>query len=126
GNTPTCVGKTGPGTEVQADDWKHPHVRGEDPIGPCRAEPWQGNTPTCVGKTSCVSAISFSFKKHPHVRGEDNLSASPSSVSGETPPRAWGRRHGCIVRDRVTGNTPTCVGKTVWRCQQVVRRWKHP
>ena len=70
-NTPTCVGKT---TEKRCGPTgcgKHPHVRGEDPIGTATHQPpvetpprawgrrrhWQGmlqrgrNTPTCVGKT---------------------------------------------------------------------------
>ena len=32
-NTPTCVGKTYRMGWVHEEIWKHPHVRGEDPVG---------------------------------------------------------------------------------------------
>src|SRR5690606_27455599 len=71
-NTPTYVGKTRRRCRQSRSRWKHPHVRGEDPLAqraggadpetpprtwgrPAagRAAPVQsGNTPTYVGKTS--------------------------------------------------------------------------
>ena len=112
---------------------KHPHVRGEDVFGdscsligvetPPRA--WgrhardhavrrgHGNTPTCVGKTKVLFRVSLLNQKHPHVRGEDVPASSSKLREGETPPRAWGRPtawDGCM---RKSGNTPTCVGKTL-------------
>ncbi len=138
GNTPTCVGKT----RLRCDRWqwlrKHPHVRGEDrkQYGQQRCA-WEtpprawgrptnvhhggmvlGNTPTCVGKTALSGVTALRFWKHPHVRGEDSASTSSSTLSTETPPRAWGRlawrARYCVNRR----NTPTCVGKTPTYCER--------
>ena len=35
-NTPTCVGKTDPRLLFTSGMWKHPHMRGEDPILICQ------------------------------------------------------------------------------------------
>ncbi len=91
GNTPTCVGKTGWSCTIIELLWKHPHVRGEDPVHPAPAlivwetpprawgrlvrlpalRAWRGNTPTCVGKTHRHRTEKRWRGKHPHVRGED-------------------------------------------------------
>ena len=97
GNTPTCVGKTGQGEYGQALGQKHPHVRGEDPLGqrgyigaketpprawgrlrgPGQAGSGNGNTPTCVGKTLPSWLPAMNRRKHPHVRGEDRPRLHP-------------------------------------------------
>ena len=132
GNTPTCVGKTRRGRLKPCLLRKHPHVRGEDSSSsaaccalaetPPRA--WgrlkqhvdsldqRRNTPTCVGKTYVLDRQTDSNEKHPHVRGEDHGEADPSGTGLETPPRAWGRQRGLAPAFSITGNTPTCVGKT--------------
>ena len=132
--------------KCQINEWKHPHVRGEDQIRrevqgqqeetPPRA--WgrhhektkdrknYRNTPTCVGKTSPVSSSSSSKKKHPHVRGEDTKVSNIFDFSEETPPRAWGRLEAAADRKASVRNTPTCVGKTAsWQnCGNLGK--KHP
>ena len=146
GNTPTCVGKTLPISTCPCWIWKHPHVRGEDHFPgvlcgtheetPPRA--WGrllktfafmagfGNTPTCVGKTYPQKCINAEQRKHPHVRGEDLSPAMPGATERETPPRAWGRLHAKAPTACLTGNTPTCVGKTA-SCATVRRQSrKHP
>ena len=44
----------------------------------------------------------------------------------ETPPRAWGRRAFHSVAIDVTGNTPTCVGKTSFLRNEQLAQEKHP
>ena len=74
-----------------------------------------GNTPTCVGKTN-LHFYEWAFdKKHPHVRGEDSASGPKDGCRIETPPRAWGRRRKGMALNPAYGNTPTCVGKTLFR-----------
>ena len=105
GNTPTCVGKT-------ADDVDH-------------AQEF-GNTPTCVGKTNARTAQGYHGKKHPHVRGEDRQAQAEKGNRSETPPRAWGRpvnAGGWLVGH---GNTPTCVGKTIFFFSAASFFQKHP
>ena len=134
GNTPTCVGKTGTTAIAARFRWKHPHVRGEDEVciiqldaaleTPPRAWgrhsqhsagiPPPGNTPTCVGKTLLESGHRTALWKHPHVRGEDATVHTTAAIGHETPPRAWGRLLHDHDRGYVSGNTPTCVGKTGW------------
>ena len=136
-NTPTCVGKTSGASITASKAKKHPHVRGEDK---CRILPkhlaaetppraWGRqllpvfllglfrNTPTCVGKTVHAISGSISLWKHPHVRGEDYSQLKEQIKSRETPPRAWGRPVWCDVPLDVDGNTPTCVGKTLFLTQ---------
>ena len=113
GNTPTCVGKTPEQGGVLNRGWKHPHMRGEDPIPVAMPQGFLGNTPTCVGKTQSWGGERCWMKKHPHMRGEDVCGEPLRKSWVETPPHAWGRRQvhgGKRVR---RGNTPTCVGKTL-------------
>ena len=65
-------------------------------------------------------------KKHPHVRGEDPSRSSSRAAKGETPPRAWGRLLAFRFGIRHSGNTPTCVGKTVAVAAHVGIGRKHP
>ena len=126
--------------------WKHPHVRGEDPIPdfldqghketPPRAwgrpqhdaeeEAKHRNTPTCVGKTALREAVARAGWKHPHVRGEDIRRRLSGLKKGETPPRAWGRPIRFCAPVSARRNTPTCVGKTWQTFASPMRRWKHP
>ncbi len=96
-NTPTCVGKTSRGRSGGQVPEKHPHVRGEDPVGTIFHSTWQetpprawgrpvpgasrcqypGNTPTCVGKTGFAERRETVERKHPHVRGEDPQKTHP-------------------------------------------------
>ena len=145
-NTPTCVGKTTAPTRTVPVCEKHPHVRGEDEQivfqrggqkeTPPRA--WgrlnarvgvaatHGNTPTCVGKTVAVRHLRCAVRKHPHVRGEDGHARTLNFNSVETPPRAWGRPLGVVQHHAVSGNTPTCVGKTSPAFALRTRVEKHP
>ena len=145
-NTPTCVGKTLSAWWPCQARKKHPHVRGEDRAGtrelaqrietPPRAWGRQNrkrqkdaknrNTPTCVGKTLPFKTLQAAIKKHPHVRGEDASLKGMSSRRSETPPRAWGRRHRWARLRLPPGNTPTCVGKTLFRGVNPLLGWKHP
>ena len=146
GNTPTCVGKTRGIHHRGMEDWKHPHVCGEDvtlQLGagavwetPPRA--WGRpslsptdmaalrNTPTCVGKTLSPDRAQAFREKHPHVRGEDMAQDEQERRDWETPPRAWGRRR--IEKSPLAekGNTPTCVGKTFHEVFDVFQTEKHP
>ena len=89
GNTPTCVGKTGPRLLKTAAIGKHPHVRGEDPQWPRPRRPlWE-------------------------TRGEDIAHLGWQAAGLETPPRAWGRPRQRVAHGLSSGNTPTCVGKTL-------------
>ena len=132
GNTPTCVGKTVLDTRYGALRWKHPHMRGEDPVRftlyfPAPETPphaWgrlprlsdtcvkSGNTPTCVGKTHVKHEGPLLVRKHPHMRGEDLKGLLDMRDCKETPPHAWGRHPQVTHEHQPCGNTPTCVGKT--------------
>ena len=85
------MGKTDKNEGRIHQDWKHPHVHGEDTLSftgkdamletPPRA--WgrpdhqftvtltTRNTPTCMGKTILTGLYAVSVEKHPHVHGED-------------------------------------------------------
>ena len=84
------------------------------------------NTPTCVGKTSILDLFVDIFKKHPHVRGEDEAIAVGVGGIEETPPRAWGRLDTPRFFQFVSGNTPTCVGKTKRASKKRPFLKKHP
>ena len=73
------------------------------------------NTPTCVGKTRATSTRLQRVEKHPHVCGEDYCALHKSVLKAETPPRVWGRQLDFVNTFFVTGNTPTCVGKTLYQ-----------
>ena len=47
-------------------------------------------------------------------------------MSSETPPRAWGRRSACEGWGAYSGNTPTCVGKTLPAASRHTSTRKHP
>ena len=66
------------------------------------------------------------MRKHPHARGEDSFPASGRPQRRETPPRTWGRPVQGEGRAPICGNTPTHVGKTLFRPQDVPREEKHP
>ena len=104
-NTPTCVGKTQPHQSNAVAIQKHPHMRGEDPL--------------------LRERRNFTWK-HPHMRGEDRSRTNPMRLPTETPPHAWGRRFSAFGRNRSTGNTPTCVGKTLPHVTSAGAVRKHP
>ena len=130
--TPTCVGRTQPGTAGAPVQPAHPHVRGED--SPCRTNPsgtagsppraWGGPcssrspssrrrlTPTCVGRTWNGTHLHAGGTAHPHVRGEDPPIVTIDVEVTGSPPRAWG---GLMVWGpplTALRLTPTCVGRT--------------
>ena len=84
------------------------------------------NTPTCVGKTCGQYDRGDDGWKHPHVRGEDMSTRRGSSRREETPPRAWGRQKGASLISGMSGNTPTCVGKTAFGNPTRNTGRKHP
>ncbi len=84
------------------------------------------NTPTCVGRTPSGCHMAAFFKKHPHVRGEAPSHPKRNGSARETPPRAWGRRGISAFLEVLTGNTPTCVGKTRILRPLNLRVKKHP
>ena len=132
GNTPTGVGKTSSSAGTCCAVRKHPHGRGEDPLGlkppfdgmetPPRAwgrpaeivssMPGRRNTPTGVGKTRPERRRHRSRRKHPHGRGEDAFASATFHLMPETPPRAWGRPDLAKLYVGASRNTPTGVGKT--------------
>ena len=126
GNTPTCVGKTRCTRRRCRQDWKHPHVRGEDPnprdVRSARLEtpPRAWGRPTTSSYSSCLPW------KHPHVRGEDSVKPIRMAAKPETPPRAWGRHRPCGGASAKGRNTPTCVGKTVVFAAGQFLQEKHP
>ena len=146
GNTPTGVGKTSLKTGSPSFGKKHPHGRGEDaPVAsrnqrrletPPRA--WgrlqrkrltqlaNRNTPTGVGKTEAITQLAASMEKHPHGRGEDVAAEILHGKHVETPPRAWGRRDVGDDLHKISGNTPTGVGKTHRRPLPLLFDKKHP
>ena len=87
---------------------------------PCR------NTPTCVGKTKAAAGDKPAAEKHPHMRGEDPLSAEQPDNEVETPPHAWGRLFYGRRYVMRSGNTPTCVGKTLTAPILYPLHRKHP
>ena len=143
---PPCVGKTVDSDCSFYGQWKHPHVRGEDPHpastlssiletpprawgrlgGRADRFVYRGNTPTCVGKTANADVARANRQKHPHVRGEDLCISYCWNYAIETPPRAWGRLLLLSLVYNTTRNTPTCVGKTRPRPTSRPRPWKHP
>ena len=146
GNTPTDVGKTRVFRPVPRPAWKHPHGRGEDagakrsacpaPETPPRTwgrqprKPFSPsalrNTPTDVGKTCQMGVNNGDAQKHPHGRGEDLTQNGASFISGETPPRTWGRPGTIGTGAGKLGNTPTDVGKTFGNLPDSGRSEKHP
>ncbi len=65
-----------------------------------------------MGKTHIHLSAGIGFWKHPHMHGED-LPATALQLSPlETPPHAWGRLTEPKLLAFLTGNTPTCMGKT--------------
>ena len=62
----------------------------------------------------------------PHVRGEDNAKTGQARPERETPPRAWGRQTFTMNFGSGTGNTSTCVGKTITFIKKPLDRGKHP
>ena len=84
------------------------------------------NTPTGVGKTCWAATYTNQKQKHPHGRGEDESLENANVSTLETPPRAWGRRPSHLVPVSVCGNTPTGVGKTMYRIQADRSGKKHP
>ncbi len=145
-NTPTCVGKTRDHRTGQQGREKHPHLRGEDSrfrlsfLLPAETPPpaWgrhsldrkdfasKRNTPTCVGKTLAHFYQFGQQWKHPHLRGEDAVLYRRKRGDLETPPPAWGRRRKTSQACFSVGNTPTCVGKTLFFRLAGVYRGKHP
>ena len=99
--------------------WGSPQVRGENIL--CLR-----NTPTCVGKTAEQGHLRRRKAKHPHVRGEDVKDGFKTSLTPETPPRAWGRHCAIMGIHSVARNTPTCVGKTPPRASWTHNMQKHP
>ena len=47
-------------------------------------------------------------------------------MPSETPPRAWGRLRSWTDAHKMSGNTPTGVGKTPPPENMQIRSWKHP
>ncbi len=129
---PRAWGRLGSSAPKIVSVRKHPHGRGEDlgdtetPRGGQETPPraWGrlqravstvdsvGNTPTGVGKTGESGWRTHPWEKHPHGRGEDNMIGISKTTTGETPPRAWGRRYRLCWPLTYMGNTPTGVGKT--------------
>ena len=146
GNTPTGVGTTASAALPPSWPQKHPHGRGDDahrpyPTGAQAETPpraWgrpkdrraelnaRGNTPTGVGTTLENLSLYWQQGKHPHGRGDDGETARWSTVSAETPPRAWGRRAHRRRRALLHGNTPTGVGTTIWLMAKPLYAQKHP
>ena len=85
-----------------------------------------GNTPTCVGKTQLWPRASAGSEKHPHMRGEDAYWSHSEHFKSETPPHAWGRLLIKDAAERISGNTPTCVGKTHVKHEGPLLVRKHP
>ena len=126
GNTPTCVGKT---THTLLRKYRipetPPHAWGR-PSSPASGRASGRNTPTCVGKTTSIRSSLGVGWKHPHMRGEDQANAPTSLPEAETPPHAWGRHRDLERIFEVSGNTPTCVGKTFLPRQRRIRRRNTP
>ena len=126
GNTPTCVGKTGPRCLRQCRGRKHPHVRGEDTTAWSSACSVPETPPRAWGRLGCEKPCAWKRQKHPHVRGEDNHLPHLAMPIRETPPRAWGRRNNVGNIDSRRRNTPTCVGKTLSTEKPRAAGGKHP
>ena len=125
---------------------KHPHLRGENLHGlRSTFSDWEtspptwgkpvfrhfhpdplGNIPTCVGKTLVAFSRLSCLSKHPHLRGENSSAISRKIGVAETSPPAWGKHEHAVARRNVSGNIPTCVGKTLSTTRAISRRWKHP
>ena len=84
-----------------------------------------GNTPTSVGKTAGGAGFAALLEKHPHWRGEDDGSERQWTKPTETPPLAWGRPCSNNANSNICRNTPTGVGKTLWRRESALDRKKH-
>ncbi len=107
------------GVETPPRAWGRP---GAAPSAPLASR----NTPTCVGKTPTWASPSPRARKHPHVRGEDTPCTCIKVNTLETPPRAWGRPRQHLVTATSMRNTPTCVGKTLFRQRLQAPAEKHP
>src|SRR5690625_1753806 len=60
------------------------------------------------------------------MRGEDVGSNQRHGFPVETPPHAWGRPHQLKRALNRMGNTPTCVGKTLYMDYSILHLQKHP
>ena len=126
------MGKTRPKPAQWRARRKHPHACGEDltvkkyldaqvetpprlwgrRVGNDPNNCYTGNTPTPVGKTTPKGRAWRPWWKHPHACGEDTRVRRSMYLLQETPPRLWGRQARVKRPRRLTGNTPTPVGKT--------------
>ena len=79
-----------------------------------------------MGKTVGQRRNHARRKKHPHMRGEDPMLKRTRRLSLETPPHAWGRRVKRRRQVKLSGNTPTCVGKTKPPLRLKPKTPKHP
>ena len=60
------------------------------------------------------------------MRGEESLAGVTTGLPTGTPPRAWGRAAAAWSRCTVRGNTPTCVGKSVFPDVGQAEKEEHP
>ena len=108
--TPTCVGNTYCRKGGEHECTVHPHMRGEyvnrtprngDELGsPPHAWGIRQSlalglkfhrfTPTCVGNTDPKPLRHYPFPVHPHMRGEYDRLTFNSTLTGGSPPHAWG------------------------------------
>ena len=111
GFTPTCVGTAAVASIAAPPARVHPHVRGDSNRWPYtegrlvgspprawgqrRLRPPEESrkrfTPTCVGTATRHGWPIRFLAVHPHVRGDSHSMMSPRTITGGSPPRAWGQ-----------------------------------
>ena len=139
-NTPAYAGKTPWEQRGSLRGWKHPRLRGEDPLNGAgnfpvmetppltrgrlenRRTPKRniGNTPAYAGKTRGGNLGEKVLRKHPRLRGEDTLSIVRTVAMMETPPLTRGRLSSYISIGKSDGNTPAYAGKTATFCGKII------
>ena len=135
GITPACAGKTTSLLCKALITWDHPRVCGENSSSnflkcfilgsPPRVRGkrlccsglsfYLGITPACAGKTYAASSCSLSSRDHPRVCGENALYHAKHLKCAGSPPRVRGKRTRRRSESVISGITPACAGKTLFR-----------
>ncbi len=86
-----------------------PRVWGTPPL-PIRLAAVARFIPACVGNATSRKKADDQRPVHPRVCGERSLGVYSSLMRSGSSPRVWGTRASSIVRQRVQGFIPACVG----------------
>ena len=144
--TPACAGKTEYDGKPTLATRDHPRVCGENGSVLCSQRIAQGSpprvrgkrspdsgyphvngiTPACAGKTILIGYSLAIGKDHPRVCGENGAQTEVYHETLGSPPRVRGKRATGAGRNRRSGITPACAGKTPSNCPTKSTSRDHP